>query len=214
MYFLIIYRDIVLSLNTTKFTGSTLFIMNHQKYNSKNCDIPYTSFQNMIDRPAYSNKSTNNVAMKTFKNREDLEDLDFSIENDHTSMSISIHPDMTKYPTIANCITCNATIETIVDRRINGRGWTWAIFCIFGCFLLSFLTTCLDSFNDWIHICPNCKGIIGKYSNSYRSKKEIIIIVIASLIGVAGFAGLIIGVIYIVMISGWIHFQKNLPMGG
>ena len=185
--------------------------MNHQKYKSKNCDIPYTSFQNMIDRPAYSNKSTNNVAMKTFKNREDLEDLAFSIENDNTSIPISIHPDMTNYPTIAHCITCNATIETIVDRRINKGGWIWAIFCICGCFLLSFLTMCLDSFNDWIHICPNCNGIIGKYSTSHRSQREIIIIVIAILIGVAGFAALIYGVLSILAIAGWIYFQKNLP---
>ena len=168
--------------------------MNHQKYKSKNCDVPYTSFQNPSDWPANSKESTNNVAMKTFKNREDLEDLSFNIENGHTSMPISIHPDMTKYPTIANCNTCNATIETIVDRRINRSGWIWAVFCIFGCFLLSFLTMCLDSFNDWIHICPNCKGIIGKYSSSHRSKREIVIIVISSLIGVTGFAALIYGI--------------------
>ena len=172
-------------------------IMNHQKSIIKKCNVPYTSFQNTPDWEAKSNESTNSVTMKNLKPQEDLA---LNVEYDNMTMPVSILPSMTKYPTIANCTICNSTVETIVERRINRRGLSWAIFCIFGCFLFSFLTRCFDSFNDWIHTCPNCKGIIGKHSPCDPSLGEIVILVIASLVGVVGFGGLLVGLGYL----GWV----------
>lgn len=170
--------------------------MNHQASIIKKCNIPYTSFHNTPDWEAKSHESTNSVTMKNLNTQEDLA---LNMEYDNTRMAVSILPAMTKYPTITKCTFCNSTVETFVERKINRRGWTWAIFCIFGCFLFSFLARCLDSFSDWTHTCPNCKRIIGKYSPSQRSVGEIVIIVIATLVGVTGFGALIFGLTWICM---------------
>ena len=171
--------------------------MNHQKSIIKKCNVPYTSFQNTPDWEAKSNESTNSVTVKKLNTQEDLAlNMKYDEHGEMETMAVSILPAMTKYPTITKCTNCNSTIETFVERKINRRGWTWAIFCIFGCFLFSFLARCLDSFSDWTHTCPNCKRIIGKYSPSQRSLGEIVIIVIASLVGMTGFGALIFGLVW------------------
>ena len=62
------------------------------------------------------------------------------------------------------CSNCHKEVFTDVKKKISKRGILWAILCFcFGGFYLSLLVLLMDVFKEFIHYCPSCRSIIGRY---------------------------------------------------
>ena len=182
--------------------------MNHQNYKIQNGDNRYSSFENTKDGKEKLNKSSHVLTMKTFEIQENR--ISNSENNNIAYFSSDIKPyldvyapnidGLTKYPAITKCLICKLSIETMVEKRMNGRGWMWIFFWIIfnivwfvlfgnawmlGRFVLSFLPKCFDYFNEWFHSCPYCKRIIAKYSRPSLSKRIMTCLAIAAIVGIS-----------------------------
>ncbi|XP_046546153.1 lipopolysaccharide-induced tumor necrosis factor-alpha factor homolog, partial [Haliotis rubra] len=69
-------------------------------------------------------------------------------------------------PALIICQHCNATVTTTVDDETSTLQWIVCFFmCLFGCFLLCCLIPfCISDLKDARHSCPNCKQVVGKFS--------------------------------------------------
>ncbi|XP_067655831.1 lipopolysaccharide-induced tumor necrosis factor-alpha factor homolog [Haliotis asinina] len=69
-------------------------------------------------------------------------------------------------PALIICQHCNATVTTTVDDETSTLQWIVCFFmCLFGCFFLCCLIPfCITDLKDARHSCPNCKQVVGKFS--------------------------------------------------
>ena len=69
-----------------------------------------------------------------------------------------------KHSVIMICRNCHREIFTSVEKKISRRGVLWAVLCCcFLSFYLSLLVLFMDVFKEFIHYCPSCSSIIGRY---------------------------------------------------
>ncbi|KAI6235953.1 Lipopolysaccharide-induced tumor necrosis factor-alpha factor-like protein [Aphelenchoides besseyi] len=81
--------------------------------------------------------------------------------NVHVVVSVQMGP----YPAAMQCPFCRLQIVTDVVNRAGLL--TWLICCglaLVGCWPFCLIPFCLTRCQDVIHLCPNCKQFLGKYS--------------------------------------------------
>ena len=63
------------------------------------------------------------------------------------------------------CKKCRRRTFTRVEGKVSDYwGYAWVICCCcFGLWPLSFLVLCMDVLREFIHYCPSCNSIAGKY---------------------------------------------------
>ena len=69
-----------------------------------------------------------------------------------------------KWPVEVHCSNCNASIKTLVEKKLRKGSCIFPIICFFvGNFFLIFVAMCMDAFREWRHYCPKCKAFVGRF---------------------------------------------------
>ncbi|WKX93425.1 hypothetical protein Q1695_011024 [Nippostrongylus brasiliensis] len=85
----------------------------------------------------------------------------------------TFYPDLnfSRHPTVLFCSRCRNLIETDVHRECGMFAYVWCML-----FVLMFLWPCsplpcfMETFSDFVHICPVCSHKIGRYRRCRRSQ--------------------------------------------
>ena len=89
------------------------------------------------------------------------------------------------------CKKCRRRTFTRVESRVSNNGRVWAVCCgCFGIWPLSFLVLCMDVFREFIHYCPSCNSIAGKYRPPFSGGMICLFILIT--VGVIAFDILVV----------------------
>ncbi|XP_052104672.1 LITAF domain-containing protein-like [Mytilus californianus] len=80
--------------------------------------------------------------------------------NDNPPMGMALRD----CPITTKCPSCKSNVVTQIKFEI-GCITVLATFllCLFGFYLCCFIPCCVGRWKDVVHLCPNCKYIIGKY---------------------------------------------------
>ena len=101
----------------------------------------------------------NGIKLKVFYRDGQNSDMIGAVETGNVKLE--------KHSTRIVCSNCRKENFTRVEKKVSRDGMIWAsCCCCIGSCYLSLLVLCIDVFREFIHYCPSCNSIAGRYKPS------------------------------------------------
>ncbi|XP_070548001.1 lipopolysaccharide-induced tumor necrosis factor-alpha factor homolog [Ptychodera flava] len=82
-----------------------------------------------------------------------------------TTTTVFAVPQLGPSPTAVTCPNCRQSVVSEVEMSANTMAWMCCVIMFLcGLWLCCFIPLCMASCQDATHRCPNCKHVLGKYS--------------------------------------------------